>query len=71
MLAAAVPDIVLLDVEMPVMDGITALREIRRRHPKLPVIMFSSLTERGAKATRRRAAGGRQRLRGEASRNES
>jgi len=44
------PDIVLLDVEMPVMDGLTALRELRRLRPRLPVVMFSSLTERGAKA---------------------
>jgi len=45
------PDVVVLDVEMPVMDGITALREIRRMHPRLPVLMFSSLTQRGGQAT--------------------
>jgi two-component system chemotaxis response regulator CheB len=45
------PDLVILDVEMPEMDGLTALREIRKVYPKLPVIMFSALTERGAAAT--------------------
>ncbi|HBB74417.1 MAG TPA: chemotaxis response regulator protein-glutamate methylesterase, partial [Planctomycetaceae bacterium] len=35
------PDLVLLDVEMPVLDGVSALREIRRIHKRLPVIMFS------------------------------
>jgi len=50
-IAASPPDLVLLDVEMPVLDGISTLREIRRMHPKLPVLMFSSLTERGSKAT--------------------
>lgn len=45
------PDIVTLDVEMPEMDGIACLRELRKAYPKLPVIMFSTLTERGASAT--------------------
>jgi two-component system chemotaxis response regulator CheB len=45
------PDIVTLDIEMPVMDGIEALVAIRRRKPRLPVIMFSTLTQRAAAAT--------------------
>ncbi len=50
-LAQLGPDLLLLDVEMPVMDGLQTLAEVRRRHPKLPVIMFSTLTERGAITT--------------------
>ena len=45
------PDLVTLDVEMPVMSGLETLTEIRRLYPKLPVIMFSTLTERGAATT--------------------
>lgn len=45
------PDLVTLDIGMPVMDGLTALRELRRRHRSLPVIMISTLTHRGAAAT--------------------
>ena len=45
------PDLVTLDIEMPVMDGLQTLAEIRKLYPKLPVIMFSTLTERGAAAT--------------------
>lgn len=44
------PDIVTMDIEMPVMDGITALRRIMARSPR-PVLMFSSLTQEGARAT--------------------
>src|SRR4029077_15098946 len=45
------PDVVILDVEMPEMDGLATLRELRKTYPRLPVIMFSALTERGAEAT--------------------
>jgi two-component system chemotaxis response regulator CheB len=45
------PDVVTLDVEMPEMDGVTTVREIRKLYPKLPVVMFSTLTQRGAEVT--------------------
>src|SRR6516165_2987354 len=45
------PDLVILDVEMPEMDGLATLAELRRIYPRLPVIMFSALTERGAAET--------------------
>jgi two-component system chemotaxis response regulator CheB len=45
------PDVVLLDLEMPVMGGLETLVEIRRRDPRLPVIVFSHLTAVGAEAT--------------------
>ena len=50
-IALLAPDIITLDIEMPVMDGITTLRHLSRDHPKIPVIMFSTLTERAASAT--------------------
>jgi two-component system chemotaxis response regulator CheB len=50
-LTQATPDIVILDIEMPEMDGLATLRELRKTYPRLPVIMFSALTERGAEAT--------------------
>jgi two-component system chemotaxis response regulator CheB len=45
------PDLVILDVEMPEMDGLATLAELRKTHRHLPVIMFSTVTERGAAAT--------------------
>src|ERR1019366_1140135 len=45
------PDLVLLDVEMPVMDGLMTLRQMRARNLRLPVIMCSALTQRGARVT--------------------
>ncbi|KPU28196.1 chemotaxis protein CheY [Caloranaerobacter sp. TR13] len=46
------PDVITLDIEMPVMDGIEALREIMKKFRK-PVVMLSSLTSQGAEATLR------------------
>lgn len=45
------PDVVTLDMEMPEMDGIATLVELKKLYPKIPVIMFSTLTQRGAHAT--------------------
>jgi two-component system chemotaxis response regulator CheB len=51
------PDVVILDVEMPRMDGITFLRKIMAEHPT-PVIICSSLTEKGAETTMQALAAG-------------
>jgi two-component system chemotaxis response regulator CheB len=45
------PDVLTMDVEMPDMNGIEAVRALRPLYPTLPVIMFSTLTERGGAAT--------------------
>lgn len=52
------PDLVTLDIEMPDMDGLATLKELRARRPRLPVIMFSTLTERGAVTTLNALAAG-------------
>lgn len=45
------PDVLTLDIEMPEMDGLAMLRRVRREYPQVRVIMFSTLTERGAAIT--------------------
>ncbi len=49
-MAREVPDVMILDVEMPRMDGITFLKKIMSQHP-LPVVICSTLTEKGAETT--------------------
>jgi two-component system, chemotaxis family, protein-glutamate methylesterase/glutaminase len=50
-LATNMVDVVTLDIEMPEMDGVATLRAIRKLYPCLIVIMFSTLSERGAAIT--------------------
>jgi two-component system chemotaxis response regulator CheB len=50
LVASLKPDVVTMDIEMPVMDGITAVKSIMANNP-VPIIMFSSLTQEGAQAT--------------------
>jgi two-component system chemotaxis response regulator CheB len=51
------PDVIILDIEMPRMDGITFLKKIMKEHPT-PVIICSTLTENGAKITMEAMASG-------------
>jgi len=51
------PDVIVLDVEMPRMDGITFLRKIMDEHPT-PVVLCSTLTEKGADTTMQAMAAG-------------
>jgi two-component system chemotaxis response regulator CheB len=45
------PDVILLDIEMPEMNGLETIPGIRKILPRTPIIMFSTLTEEGAEAT--------------------
>jgi two-component system, chemotaxis family, protein-glutamate methylesterase/glutaminase len=52
------PDVVVLDIEMPIMDGLTALPGILKSAPGSRVIMASTLTQRGGEVTIRALASG-------------
>lgn len=45
------PDAITLDIEMPIMDGLTALKQLQEKGLKVAVVMLSVLTQRGARAT--------------------
>ncbi len=50
LIAADRPDVITLDINMPVMDGLTTLKHIMINHP-IPTVMISALTQEGAKET--------------------
>jgi two-component system chemotaxis response regulator CheB len=56
--ASSKPDIVLLDIEMPEMDGLETVRALRKIDARIPIVMFSTLTERGASITLEALASG-------------
>ncbi len=45
------PDLILSDVEMPGMDGLTLVREVKARHPEIPIILFSGTSAESARTT--------------------
>lgn len=51
MLPRTQPDCIILDIDMPVMGGLEFLERLRPHHPRLPVIVFSTLTTHGAETT--------------------
>lgn len=50
-LAKNVPDLITLDVEMPKMDGVTTLKEMKKRNMNIPVIVLSSMSNKGVHIT--------------------
>lgn len=54
--AATVPDVIVLDVDMPRMDGVTAIPEVRRVAPGVAIVMYSAFDDRREDALERGAA---------------